>query len=177
MENKTISSTNENRDTILVNIADKIKTIMDIQYHYNLGDLFNNLKGKTKAQKEEVYESIINYYLEKITTGRTIEDVESVERDSDIDEIMTFFTYTYFSKDEESKHNYFVIEEEAECVVDDLIAKICGRNKRNLKLPLKLKDIKDFCIENVVKEKDIESTIMWMILKLAVLNAFLDKQA
>lgn len=170
MNIKSNSNINDYMNIILENFDEKINKIKSIEYHYDLSSLFNVLDDKSKQEREETFELLINYYLEELVNTTSLSKV--IKMNFDVNEVVEFFDYTYLIQDEEEKRYYYMIKEEADCVVDDLIYKVYGRNKRKIELPIKIKDIKDFSISNLVLEKDIDKVMFWIILKLAVIHSF-----
>lgn len=175
-ENNELSSNGsieKYKDKVLNNINDKIDTIKKIEYHYNLKDLFNDLKNLSLEQKERTYESIINSQLETISK-HNFDDITTIKKKHDIGDIQEFFSYSFFSKNEEENNQFCAIEEEAEYVADDLIAKVCGKNGRSISLPISLSNIKNYCIHSVVSEDGIDKTILWIILDLSIICSYLN---
>lgn len=48
------------------------------------------------------------------------------------------------------------IFEEGSCIASDLILKVIGINGRKIKLPVKVSYVKEYCISNLIEEKDLK---------------------
>ena len=54
------------------------------------------------------------------------------------------------------------------------INKVLGTNGRNIDLPVKIDFIKDYCIRNIIDNKDIKKTLLWIVLELTVVSFYLN---
>ena len=162
------SNLRENVKTISNNFDTEIKKIMSIEYHYNLFNMFSSIDQLPEVEQNNTYEILINEYLTKLEKF-DYEEIKKLDRVTD--DILEFFDYNYFiSNDEkEIKDRYQVIEEEADEVAYDLIAKVLNRNDRKLELPISIDNIKKYCIHNIIKGDEIKKVILWIILDLATI--------
>ena len=71
---------------------------------------------------------------------------------------------------------YYDLENEADHIANDLSNKVLGTNNRTIQLPLKIKDIIQFNISSTIDEQDITKVIMWVIMKLSVVDYFSKKK-
>lgn len=83
-----------------------------------------------------------------------------------VDDVTEFF---YDNKEENG-----AIFEEGSCIASDLILKVIGINGRKIKLPVKISYVKEYCISNLVEEKNIRKTLLWIVLELSVVSYFLN---
>ena len=162
------SNLRENVKTISNNFDTEIKKIMSIEYHYNLFNMFSSIDQLPEVEQNNTYEILINEYLTKLEKF-DYEEIKKLDRVTD--DVLEFFDYNYFiSNDEkEIKDRYQIIEEEADEVAYDLIAKVLNKNDRKLELPISIDNIKKYCIHNIIKEDEIKKVILWIILDLATI--------
>ena len=144
-------------------LEDKIKVITSIKYHYDLEELASSINKLSENDAEVVLEQLINERLEEIKNSPNKDKYR--ENIKSIDEITDFFIY---NNDKSSS------VEEGSFVVSDLINKVIGINGRNIKLPLKIEFIKDYCIRNIIDKKDIKKTLLWIVLELTVVSYYLN---
>lgn len=145
-------------------LDDKIKIITSIQYYYDLEKLTSSLNDLSNDDAENVLEQLINVKLEEIQKSNKADMFR--ENNRLVDDVTEFF----YDKKEE---NGAIIEEES-CVASDLISKVIGINGRKIKLPVKISYIKEYCISNIIEEKDIRKTLLWIVLELSVVSCFLN---
>ena len=88
----------------------------------------------------------------------------------DIDEVLDFFSYSY-KQDNENK--YYVVEDSADYVVDDLLNKLFKNDNRKLNLPVHYDTINEYELSSEIEEKDTTRAFLWIILKLSVIYSFL----
>lgn len=167
MKENNNSSTNKEMDVIINIVDEKFKKIMAIEYHYNLFELFKVLDEKTEQEQNKIYENLINYYLNLIKENGSYQIIFDKERE--IDDILSFFDYTYFIKNEEKVKTCWNTQEEGDYVANDLVEKIFGRNKRNIKLPVSLQTIKDYSVPNIVPKSEMKYIVLYIILRLATI--------
>jgi len=55
-----------------------------------------------------------------------------------------------------------------------LILKTIGINGRKIELPVNISYIKEYCISNIIEEKSIRKTLLWIVLELSVVSYFLN---
>ena len=135
-------------DIVKSNIEKNLNTITSIVYKYDVKSLFE--------EQDKIIENCINDCLYKIQNNSFDNQLlNKVERD--IDEILDFYDNDEFSE---------IIEEASE-VSFDLIKKATGFNDRKLPLPIALDFIKNFCVHNIIKEKDIQLTTIFILLYLS----------
>ena len=140
-------------DIVKSNIEKNLNTITSIVYKYDVKSLFKQLKDLAQEEQEKIIEYCINDCLYKIQNNSFDNQLlNKVERD--IDEILDFYDNDEFSE---------IIEEASE-VSFDLIKKATGFNDRKLPLPIALDFIKNFCVHNIIKEKDIQLTTIFILL-------------
>lgn len=146
-------------------LDDKIKIITSIEYYYDLEKLASSLKDLSDTEAENVLERLINEKLEQIKKSGKVDKFR--ENNRFVDDVTEFF---YNNKEEDS-----TIVEEGSCVATDLILKTIGINGRTIELPVKISYIKEYCISNIIEEKDIRKTLLWIVLELSVVSYFLNK--
>lgn len=145
-------------------LDDKIKIITSIQYYYDLEKLTSSLNDLSNDDAESVLEQLINVKLEEIQKSNKADIFR--ENNRLVDDVTEFF---YDNKEENG-----AIIEEGSCVASDLISKVIGINGRKIKLPVKISYIKEYCISNIIEEKDIRKTLLWIVLELSVVSYFLN---
>lgn len=145
-------------------LDDKIKIITSIQYYYDLEKLTSSLNDLSNDDAENVLEQLINIKLEEIQKSNKADIFR--ENNRLVDDVTEFF---YDNKEENG-----AIIEEGSCVASDLISKVIGINGRKIKLPVKISYIKEYCISNIIEEKDIRKTLLWIVLELSVVSYFLN---
>lgn len=158
----------EYADVISKNIEVTIQSIMGIQYHYDLVELFNEVNTLSKKDQNIVYEKLINDYLKKI------KDIDSNmvfdrEQEREIDDITDFFDYDYSLENNKYVYKYGDCIEEAENIVKDFISKLFNQKGRTLTLPVTIQNIKDYGVNSIVPEKDIKRVIFWIVLRLSAI--------
>lgn len=146
-------------------LDDKIKIITSIEYYYDLEKLTSSLKDLSDTEAENVLEQLINEKLEQIKKSGKADKFR--ENNRLVDDVTEFF---YDNKEEDG-----AIVEEGSCVAADLILKTIGINGRKIELPVKISYIKEYCISNIIEEKDIRKTLLWIVLELSVVSYFLNK--
>ena len=146
-------------------LDDKIKIITSIEYYYDLEKLTSSLKDLSDTEAENVLERLINEKLEQIKKSGKADKFRKNNRL--VDDVTEFF---YDNKEEDG-----AIVEEGSCVATDLILKTIGINGRKIELPVKISYIKEYCISNIIEEKDIRKTLLWIVLELSVVSYFLNK--
>ena len=143
-------------DIVKSNIEKNLNTITSIVYKYDVKSLFKQLKDLSQEEQDKIIENCINDCLYKIQNNSFDNQLlNKVERD--IDEILDFYDNDEFSE----------ITEEASDLSFDLIKKATGFNDRKLPLPIALDFIKNFCVHNIIKEKDIQLTTIFILLYLS----------
>lgn len=144
-------------------LEDKIKVITSIKYHYDLEELTSSINKLSESEVDIVLEKLINERLEEIKNCPNKDKYK--ENIRSFDEITEFFVD---SNDESSS------SEEGSYVVSDLINKVIGINGRTIEIPVKIQYIKDYCIRNIIDEKDIRKTLLWIVLELSVISYYLN---
>lgn len=145
-------------------LDDKIKIITSIEYYYDLEKLASSLKDLSDTEAENVLEQLINEKLEQIKKSGKADKFR--ENNRLVDDVTEFF---YENKEED-----VAIVEEGSCVATDLILKTISINGRKIELPVKISYIKEYCISNIIEEKDIRKTLLWIVLELSVVSYFLN---
>ena len=145
-------------------LDDKIKTITSIQYYYDLEKLTSSLNDLSNDDAENVLEQLINEKLEEIKKSGKADKFSENKRL--VDDVTEFF---YNDKEEDG-----AIVEEGSCIASDLILKIIGKNGRKIEIPINISYIKEYCISNVIEEKNIRKTLLWIVLELSVVSYFLN---
>ena len=164
-------------ENIIERLEGKIKKIMTIEYHYNLDEIFMEVEKEEEKERYKIYEELINYYLEKIKgmeeekirKGGLKTEESNIGVLHEIENIIDFF-----DEEEESKERIDERGEEASVIAFDLIAKVLGKNRRKLSLPIKIENIKDFCITSTIKEKEMDELFFLIILNLSVVFHYID---
>ena len=149
----------------------KVNNVIDVLYNYSL---LNNLPECIKLDKntqKQIIEYTINYYLTKIES-LNMDDIE--KKYYDIQEVTDYFSYSFNKKlKEKDKHIFNEIEDNGECIADDLIKKLFMKDDRNIKAPVKYDTLKRYCISNLLKDEDVDKAFLWIILKLSVTYNFM----
>ena len=145
-------------------LDDKIKIITSIKYYYDLEELTSSLNNLSNEEVENVLEQLINAKLEEIQKSSKVDKFR--ENNRLVDNVTEFF---YDNKEENG-----AIFEEGSCIASDLILKVIGINGRKIKLPVKISYVKEYCISNLVEEKNITKTLLWIVLELSVVSYFLN---
>lgn len=165
---KVQNNIQEYADIITKNFEERIKTIMGIKYHYDLLDLFNGVDTLSKKEQNDIYEKLINDYLQKIK-GIDSNIIFDRKQEREIDDITDFFDYDSYL---ESKNNKCVDDyciEEAENIVTDFISKMFNKKGRSLTLPITIQNIEDYGVNSIISGKDMKKVIFWIVLKLSVI--------
>lgn len=150
-------------DIVSNNIHKDLKVISSIIYHYDIKKIIEELKEVSKEDIDSILEICINNYLQKIKSySLNLEQFKKVEHD--VEELIDFYT----------ENNLEVIIEEASEVTCDLIMKVIGYNERNIELPIQIEYIKKFCIHNIIKNEDINTTILYIVLYLSAIHYCLE---
>lgn len=144
-------------------LEDKIKEIISIKYHYDLEELTSSINKLSESEIDIVLEKLINERLDEIKN--------SPNKDKYKDNIRFFDEITEFFIDNNDESS---VSEEGSYVVSDLINKVIGVNNRNINLPVKIDYVKDYCIRNIIDEKDIRKTLLWIVLELTVVSYYLN---
>lgn len=142
-------------DIVKNSIEENFDTITSIVYKYDVEEVLQ-LKGLSRAKQDKIFESCINDCLSKIQK-ESFSDRCLNKLAHDVDEIIDFY----------SKEDQAEIIEEASDVAFDLIRKATGHNGRKLPMHIALDFIKNFCIHNMIKEKDIQITVLFILLELS----------
>ncbi len=138
------------------NIEKDFKVITSIVYKYDVKKIMEGIDTLSIEEQDKVLEMCINKYLTEIKEkALSQEQYKKMERDSD--EIIDFY------EDSELEE----VMEEASCVTYDLIMKVTGHNNRKIELPINIDFIKTYCINNMVKESDIQLTLLFVVLTLS----------
>lgn len=144
-------------------LEDKIKEITSIKYHYDLEELTSSINKLSESEIDIILEKLINERLDEIKN--------SPNKDKYKDNIRSFDEITEFFIDNNDESS---VSEEGSYVVSDLINKVIGVNNRNINLPVKIDYVKDYCIRNIIDEKDIRKTLLWIVLELTVVSYYLN---
>lgn len=150
------------KKTIINDLNAIIKKSISESEYYKLEKVFYN---ESDLISEKDFEDIINYYLEKISDF-TIKEIEPFFLE--IEKISSYFDYAYFAYDNEIKRDLYKIQECAEKIADDLIAKCCKVSDRTIKRPIYLSELIMYGLSYKVNTKEINKAVMWIILRLAV---------
>lgn len=145
-------------------LDDKIKIITSIKYYYDLEELTSSLNNLSNEEVENVLEQLINAKLEEIQKSSKVDKFR--ENNRLVDDVTELF---YDNKEENGD-----IFEEGSCIASDLILKVIGINGRKIKLPVKISYVKEYCISNLIEEKNIRKTLLWIVLELSVVSYFLN---
>ena len=103
------------------------------------------------------------------------EGENSIGKLHEIQNIIDFFDYSMINQDHDDI-DLDEMEEEASVIAFDLVAKILGKNERKLKLPIKIQNIKDFCINNTIRECDMHQLFFLIILDLSVIYHYVSNK-
>lgn len=143
-------------DIVKNNIENNLNTITSIVYKYDVGEIIKQLKDLTEQDQDKIIESCINDCLSKIQ-DKTLDKKLLKKIEYDVDEILDFYDNETMAE----------IIEEASCIAFDLIKKATGFNDRKLPLPIALDYLKTYCINNIIKEEDIQLTTIFILLHLS----------
>lgn len=168
-----LSEKNDYYKQIIDSFNQKLDDITSIKYHYNLFEVFKNLDKQSTETQQNIFEKLINNYLTEIKKTN-IKDILVLEEEN-INNTLEFFSYEYFCKNQ-SNIQCYDLENEADDVANDLINKVIGINDRTIQLPLKINDIIQFNINGNINKKDINKVLMWVIMKLSVVEYFSKKK-
>ena len=150
-------------NNIINELNSKIKAISIIINQNSLDDITKEIVSK--EDKDDILESLLNYYLEKL---KPIYNKETIDNKySLITEITDYFI------DEEDD----IILEEGSTLVYDLLAKLTSTNNRNLTLPINLSYLKEYAINNNIDKENVIKEIVWMIILLATIYYCLTEKA
>lgn len=179
MENSLL--TNET-STIAKEFDKSIKKIMAIKYHYDLNQFFSNALILSEKKQNNVFEILINHYLNKIKSldrKLVLEVLTNPKRDFstfnekyDIEPIINFF---YYKNLEKEKFNDTL--EEAYAIAFDLVAKVMKKKDRTIKLPIAIHNIKEYSINYNISKKDINELFIWLVLYLAVIYNYVENMS
>lgn len=157
---------NENMNKYVNKISDileeKIKIITSIEYHYDIDKLLSFMNSLSESEEEKVLEKTINDKLEEIKLLGV--DCLIDKDDNSIDEVNEFF---------QNKEKDSTCATEGICVANDLVLKVLGKNGRKISLPINIEYIKDFCIGNIIEERYIRKTLIWVVLELSIIVFFM----
>ena len=145
-------------------LDDKIKIITSIKYYYDLEELTSSLNNLSNEEVENVLEQLINAKLEEIQKSSKVDKFR--ENNRLVDDVTEFF---YDNKEENG-----AIFAEGSGIASDLFLKVIGISARKIKLPVKISYVKEYCISNLVEEKNIRKTLLWIVLELSVVSYFLN---
>lgn len=147
---------------IINNLNTQIKKVQKENEYFKLDKIFYSENNLITIKD---FEEIINYYLEKIHDF-TIKETDPFFLE--IEKLASFFDYAYFAYDNKIKRNLYKIQECAEYLANDLIAKCCKSSDRILNTPINLNDLITYGLSYKVTTKEIEKAITWIILRLAL---------
>ena len=162
----------EIKDNEVVNVVncfdERISKIRSIVYHYELLDVIPNFNNKSSKEQKQIIEDTINFYLSEIKEMNNYNLIK--DNNYNIEEVLDFFSY---SRKQDNDNKYYVIEDSAEYIVDDLLNKLFRNDNRKLKLPVHYDTINEYGLSSEIEEKDITRAFLWIILKLSVIYNFL----
>lgn len=162
----------DNKDNEVVNVVncfdERISKIRSIVYHYELLDVIPDFNKKSSKEQKQIIEDTINFYLSEIKEMNNYNLIK--DNNYNIEEVLDFFSYSY-KQDNENK--YYVVEDSAEYVVDDLLNKLFRNDNRKLNLPVHYDTINEYGLSSEIKEEDTTRAFLWIILKLSVIYNFL----
>lgn len=142
-------------DIVKNNIEENFNTITSIVYKYDVEEVLQ-LKQLSRGEQDKVIECYINDCLSRIQKI-SFDDKFLNRIGHDVDEIVDFY----------SNKGQGVIIEEASDVAFDLIRKATGHNGKKLPMPIALDSIKNFFVHNIIENKDIQLTTMFILLHLS----------
>lgn len=153
----------------------KVNNVIDILYNYSM---LNNLPKYTELDEnmqKQIIEDTINYYLTKI---KSLNKKEDIEKDyHDIQEVLDYFSYLHNKNiNKEDQDRFCVIEDNGECIADDLICKLFMSGDRKINSPIKYETLKQYCISNLISDEDVDKAFLWIILKLSVTYNFIKRK-
>lgn len=160
----------EKANNITLELSAKIQDIIHSDCYYSLYSIFSSINTLSLEEQYSVYEILINEYLAKIKKldNNQIQDVLNKENKLlFISDITSYFKYDNSQNIGDDVLER--IEEEASFIAIDLVFKLLNKNGRNLELPIKIKDIEYFSIENTYKQENIKEIFLGIILNLSTI--------
>ena len=128
----------------------KVQDVLDL----DIDELIQVVNRLDNSKRDKVCSIMINNELKKLQL-LTMEQYQSVSRD--VDDITDY----YASKKEE----FDAVIEEGDTVANDILFKVIGKNGRKIKLPIKIKTIKEYCFSTELKKEQLYDALVWIALR------------
>ena len=144
---------------IIYDLNEKIKVISNLT---NLTDLTKEIEKQD--EKDSILNYLLNYYLEKIKPIYTKEKIDNKYY------LITEITDYFIENNEDD-----LIIEDGSTIVYDFLEKLNSKNR--LTLPIDIKYLKEYSINNNINKDDIIKEIVWMIILLATIYYCLKEKA
>lgn len=160
-------------DDMCCEMLDKqISKIIDIEYHYNLLEIFSEIDSLPSDKQDDIYNKMINNYLRKIKNNGSMELFDKYQ--DDIDDVCEFYDYSYYYEGDNLRLRY--LEHEADEITNDLIFKLFNDKGRELLLPIDYKYIIQFSVSSNISAERVKMIIWWIIMRLSVIYNFTFKK-
>lgn len=152
---------NENTDfanKITIKMTSNLSKVIEVQ-EYTLDELTIIINDLKSEQKEKVIEEIINNQLNEL---KDKDDKKIRKVFKQVDDVTDYFIKYY---DDDSD-----IVSECDQIADDLLFKAIGRNERTLEFPIKVDDIKNYCLSSNINNNQIFDSLVWIALRLVAIS-------
>lgn len=150
-------------DVVIDNFDNNFKQIKLSNRIYNVKKIFENFQNLSNKEIDVVLELCMNDYLGKIKDySISLNQLNKFNASSD-----NIIDYIEFDNDE-------TLLEEVFSVTDDLVMKISGHNGRKMSLPLDVDIIKKYCIHSMISERDVQKTLLYIVLNLCSIYHYLN---
>ena len=166
---------------VVKNFNDKITKIRNMVYYYELLDVIPDFKQKDSEEQKKIIEDTINFYLSEIKKMNNYDLIK--KKNNEIEKVEDFFSYSNKKISEEecckyknSNDKFYIVEDNADYVVDNLINKLFRTDSRKLNLPIQYDTINEYGLSSEIEEKDTLRAFLWIILKLSVIYNFLKQE-
>ena len=152
---------NENTDfanKITIKMTSNLSKVIEVQ-EYTLDELTIIINDLKSEQQEKVIEEIINTQLNEL---KDKDDKKIRKVFKQVDDVTDYFIKYY---DDDSD-----IVSECDQIADDLLFKAIGRNERTLEFPIKVDDIKNYCLSSNINNNQIFDSLVWIALRLVAIS-------
>lgn len=129
--------------------------------NYELLEINNESKAKTKKSLEEILNKYLNNILEIINSKKI--NVEEI----DVEEYLLDFKFD--PKLNLTGHEINVILGEEDYIVSEIITKLSRTNKRTFTLPLRLKNYEEYMVPAIINGNNINYLTLYIIIHFALI--------